>query len=66
MADNNKPGGKKNRKYGRNLEKCKRYRQRHGGGDGKKFLASKEHRGCNPLGYYLRWQKRMEVVDNGR
>lgn len=57
MADNNRSGGKKGRKIGRNAEKCKKYRMRHGGGDRKKFRDSKEHRGCNPLGYYLRGHK---------
>ena len=56
MADNNK-GGKKGRKIGRDKVKCARYRLKHGGGDNKKIIGSKEHRGCGPLGYYLRRNK---------
>lgn len=50
-------GGKKGRKIGRNEKKCAAYRAKHGGGTKKKFYASKEHRGCGPLGYYLKAQK---------
>ena len=50
-------GGKKNRKYGRNLVKCKAWRLHHGGGDKKKIVGSKEHRSCGPLGYYNRTHK---------
>lgn len=49
-----KKGGKKNRKYGRDKQKCEQYRFRHGNKPGHKFTESKEHRGCGPLGYYLR------------
>ena len=56
MADNNK-GGKKGRKIGRDKVKCARYRLKHGGGDNKKIIGSKEHRGCGALGYYLRRKK---------
>jgi len=56
MAENSS-GGKKNRKYGRAKQKCEQYRFRHGNKPGKKFEESKEHRGCGPLGYYLRNRK---------
>ena len=56
MADKNN-GGKKGRKIGRALVKCKAWRLHHGGGDNKKIVGSKEHRGCGPLGYYLRSKK---------
>lgn len=57
MAEQVRRGGKKNRKYGRNLKKCADYRLHHGGGTQKKFSDSKEHRGCGPLGHYLKSKK---------
>lgn len=56
MADKNN-GGKKGRKIGRDLVKCKAWRLHHGGGDNKKIVGSKEKRSCGPLGYYLRSKK---------
>ena len=50
-------GGKKGRKIGRDAKKCAEYRSNHGGRTEKKFSESKEHRGCGPLGYYLKTQK---------
>lgn len=50
-----KVSSKKGRKIGRNKEKCARYIKKR-----KKFLASKEHRGCGPLGYYM---KRRAILD---
>jgi len=46
-------------KIGRDKEKCKRWRSIHDpkSGERKKFSASKEHRNCGPLGYYLRRKK---------
>jgi len=46
---------KKNRKIGRNKVKCARYKVKR-----KKFTMSKEHRHCNPLGYFMR---RMKMLD---
>jgi len=52
--------GKKNRKLGRNKTKCERYRMAHGGGTKKKIVGSKGHRGCGPLGYYMRARAEMD------
>lgn len=38
-------------KIGRNVRKYGKWVGEH------KFAASKEHRGCGPLGYYLRYRK---------
>ena len=57
MAEQTQRGGKKGRKIGRAEAKCKAWRLHHGGGDNKKIVGSKEHRGCGPLGYYLRSKK---------
>lgn len=46
---------RKGRKIGRNKEKCARYKPKR-----KKFVASKEHRHCGPLGYF---QRRMKYLD---
>lgn len=47
-------GGKKGRKIGRNKRKYGTKTCEH------KFGDSKEHRGCGPLGYYLRHMKAQE------
>ena len=57
MAEVVHRGGKKCRKYGRCVKKGADYRMHHGGGTRKKFTQSKEHRGCGPIGYYMRAKK---------
>lgn len=57
--------GKKNRKFGRDAVKCAAYRKAHGGGTNKKFAASKEHRGCGPIGYLMRAQNLAKVKARG-
>jgi len=53
MAD--KVSSKKGRKIGRNKVKCARYKVRR-----KKFLESKERRGCGPLGYYIKYKAYLD------
>ena len=57
MAEVVHRGGKKCRKYSRDLKKCADWRMHNGGGTRKKFKESKEHRGCGPIGYYMRRNK---------
>lgn len=56
MADT-KQQGKKNRKIGRNKDKCARYKSKR-----KKFIASKEHRHCGPLGYHQKYVKLLDEM----
>jgi hypothetical protein len=46
--------GKGGRKIGRNVKKYGQKNFEH------KFTDSKEHRGCGPLGYHLRYMKERE------
>lgn len=59
MADGN-GSGKKNRKIGRNKVKCARYKSLR-----KKFVASKEHRSCGPLGYATRHRAKLDAIYGG-
>jgi hypothetical protein len=56
MADG-QGSGKKGRKIGRNKDKCARYKSKR-----KKFVASKEHRHCGPLGYFQRYMKYLDEL----
>jgi len=61
MAKPQGVGPKKgNRKLGRNKTKCEHYRARHGGGTRKKIVGSKGHRGCGPLGYYMKYKAYLD------
>ncbi len=57
MAEQVKSKGGGSKKIGRDAAKCKRWRQLNDpkSGDRHKITGSREHRGCGPLGYYLRF-----------